>query len=1123
MVLLGNNEIRDDVFDKDLDEKLAPNLGDIVLKNAHEIYMISEKFFSITLITSNMVEILDNVKNVLLNDRGRKVILISALYGGGKTHTLLTLYHALKDPESLKSASPEDKNLRERVNEIASKLSEVSGSTNIIVIDGRTGQLAPSPADPLDVGPYKVKTLWGYIAHNLGNYDLLRSYDENETAPGHDKLIELFKNKRIVILIDEIANYILNLSKYEHYLNSLSAFFERLAEAVSSSKNVVLVFSLPVVLSKEGEITKTEIMYEGIRNYLEGIVKSLNRISFMHVEPVSPKNIPSLLRVRLFKKIDSRYAMEVQKTLTRKYKDYAEIFGKENISQRISETYPFHPAYIDILIDILDKNTKLQKTRDLLKITRQVLRSVTSSKESYELIMPWHIDILSNNDLQSYLLQGFEEFRSVIQSDIIPKIRNMDDSWIKEIIVTTLLLKTFVYGGGIPPKPEVYPTPEELAVIVYEPKSFSDKGYQPKDIKDNIAYIKRLAYVMEDQSTHRLWFTSFITPAKYIEDMAKQVDNIEVKKGIEEILNEILGNESKSSKGKRRDSEYISKIFSDKIAAYDCSLLDINERKYILYACIPSEPHKREDLLNAIIYQTTSGPRIYKNTVFVVFPSSIDNIRRIESDIMPKHIACNKIEDNIEELIEKLLSEYKGNDRDYLKQSFQNKAKAYCDDIRDDVYKKVLKAFDTIAYPAYEQGNNTIRERKISHQGSLVESVEKALKDDPPKIYDSIDFDTLNYYLKQISIDLTKSSQNNSVEYKKVKDVIEYFYSNPKLPAVTENAIKKAIAKGVGELEIGLLCGDKIYFKRIIECSSDNDCMQYTEAEGEEPSNISEECKILPWESAAREQLESLNSIREGTKIIEYLIKFDKELVPVEDVKRDFDKYKDGIKSAPLLKRIREVIISLQPDNYTVTVKPNETVEKEFYIERVGQFEGEVIVKSEKGEVDKDRIKFDSNTYTNKIVWRYKASEVGFDRDKIIISLPDGREVATAKIEITIKESSESTSINTGNLVREIDVNINEPNLKPLQILSTRLIGYKVEEGSVEVFAEDGEKISAQLSKSDLKTAFQLISNIVSLLLMKGPKTSISLKLTTDEPKPLPSFSDKELEELKPYIKIKYE
>ena len=66
MVLLGNNEIRDDVFDKDLDEKLAPNLGDIVLKNAHEIYMRSEKFFSITLITSNMVEILDNVKNVLI-------------------------------------------------------------------------------------------------------------------------------------------------------------------------------------------------------------------------------------------------------------------------------------------------------------------------------------------------------------------------------------------------------------------------------------------------------------------------------------------------------------------------------------------------------------------------------------------------------------------------------------------------------------------------------------------------------------------------------------------------------------------------------------------------------------------------------------------------------------------------------------------------------------------------------------------------------------------------------------------------------------------------------------------------------------------------------------------------
>ncbi|MEM0290216.1 MAG: hypothetical protein QXD10_09895, partial [Metallosphaera sp.] len=73
MALIGNNEIRDDVFNKDLDEKLAPNLGDVVLNLTDDIYADPEKFFSITLITSNVADILNNVKNVLLDGNGGKV------------------------------------------------------------------------------------------------------------------------------------------------------------------------------------------------------------------------------------------------------------------------------------------------------------------------------------------------------------------------------------------------------------------------------------------------------------------------------------------------------------------------------------------------------------------------------------------------------------------------------------------------------------------------------------------------------------------------------------------------------------------------------------------------------------------------------------------------------------------------------------------------------------------------------------------------------------------------------------------------------------------------------------------------------------------------------------------
>jgi Predicted ATPase (AAA+ superfamily) len=71
---------------------------------------------------------------------------------------------------------------------------------------------------------------------------------------------------------------------------------------------------------------------------------------------------------------------------------------------RVRETYPFHPLYVDTLLDILDKHEGLQKTRDLLRISRKVVRAVVGDKQNvYDLIMPWHIDV-EMDDIRNLLL-----------------------------------------------------------------------------------------------------------------------------------------------------------------------------------------------------------------------------------------------------------------------------------------------------------------------------------------------------------------------------------------------------------------------------------------------------------------------------------------------------------------------------------------------------------------------------------------------------------------------------------------------------------------------------------------------------------------------------------------------
>ena len=74
-------------------EIYAANLWDVYNKRGSDEYTDAKTFFEKTYLTDNLQRILDSVKNRLDGKGGGHFRSIATPFGGGKTHTLIALYH----------------------------------------------------------------------------------------------------------------------------------------------------------------------------------------------------------------------------------------------------------------------------------------------------------------------------------------------------------------------------------------------------------------------------------------------------------------------------------------------------------------------------------------------------------------------------------------------------------------------------------------------------------------------------------------------------------------------------------------------------------------------------------------------------------------------------------------------------------------------------------------------------------------------------------------------------------------------------------------------------------------------------------------------------------------------
>ncbi len=246
-VIRPNNDVIEGTFRK---SEFAADLQEVYDGNAKtEEYGEAEIFFNQTYITPGLRDLLINTLKRLAGKGGDPVIQLKTGFGGGKTHSLIALYHLISGANILRELPTDGEyaRLRQEIDEIISEAEwdpNIPINVNVSVLVGT--YLSTTDSDKTKQGD-PLHTLWGRMAEQLGGqdaYDFIRDAALEGISPGGNQLDDLFEYVGpSVILIDELVAYVRNVDT--DVQARLYTFIQTLTQSIRRSKNVVLVATLP--------------------------------------------------------------------------------------------------------------------------------------------------------------------------------------------------------------------------------------------------------------------------------------------------------------------------------------------------------------------------------------------------------------------------------------------------------------------------------------------------------------------------------------------------------------------------------------------------------------------------------------------------------------------------------------------------------------------------------------------------------------------------------------------------------------------------------------------------------------------------------------------------------------
>ncbi len=383
--------------------EFAADLSRVHAGTATAEYQNPVLFFQRTFVTEGMRLLLDSVIKRLAGKGGDPVIQLQTAFGGGKTHTMLAVYHLAKG----EVAASELQGVSAILD--AAQVTELPRA-RIAVLDGSKS----APNQPVVRDGLTIRTLWGELAWQLGGaegYALVAGSDESGTIGEGPLSALLTRYAPCVILIDELVAYARQFVEGKTLAGgtfaSILSFAQALTQAVSSVPTAILLASLPESEKEAGDRQGSKA--------LESLAHTFGRKHALW-RPVAAEEAFEIVRRRLFTQIHDQFSTEtVCRAFAGFYIANRDGFPRETQEsrylERLQQAYPIHPEVFDRLYEDWSSLDNFQRTRGVLRLMAKVIHRLWKDGNNDPMIMPGSLPLYdgdTRNDIIYYLPQGWD-------------------------------------------------------------------------------------------------------------------------------------------------------------------------------------------------------------------------------------------------------------------------------------------------------------------------------------------------------------------------------------------------------------------------------------------------------------------------------------------------------------------------------------------------------------------------------------------------------------------------------------------------------------------------------------------------------------------------------------------
>ena len=404
--------------------EFAADLWQVHLGEGTDEYRDPVEFFRRTFLTDSLRAMLTSAVERLTGGGGDPVVQLQTNFGGGKTHSMLALYHLFS------GAAPAELPGVDTVMRAAGA-DRLPAVRRVVLVGNKV-----SPGNPsVKADGTVVRTLWGELAWQLGGaaaYERIRQDDERATNPG-DALRELFREHGpCMILVDEWVAYARQLHDQGDLpggsFETQFTFAQALTESARLAGNCLLVISLPASDtsgSPHAQADDVEVGGQRGREALDRLRNVVGRVESSW-RPASAEEGFEIVRRRLFEPMTDQAAFRDRDVVARAYADLYRAQHQEfppecrdaDYEKRIRAAYPIHPEVFDRLYTDWSTLVKFQRTRGVLRLMAAVIHSLWAKGDRNPLIQPANLPIDEPRvqfELTRYLSDNWVP---VIESDV---------------------------------------------------------------------------------------------------------------------------------------------------------------------------------------------------------------------------------------------------------------------------------------------------------------------------------------------------------------------------------------------------------------------------------------------------------------------------------------------------------------------------------------------------------------------------------------------------------------------------------------------------------------------------------------------------------------------------------